>query len=76
MSAAAPAKPPHYWLLAQPLTGRLWRIDARSGRVFRFTWHEMRRAWQEIERALFADQAREHPVFDLCDCPEVPLCGQ
>jgi len=78
MSAVAtvkPQKPPRYWFLAQPLTGRLWRIDARSARVFAFEWAE-KRQWREIEREAFERQAREHDVVDLSNCKEVPLCGQ
>ena len=72
--SAATARQPSYWFLAQPLTGRLWRVDVRSGRVFMFEGDE-NLCWQEIERELFKRQVKAHEIIDLNACREVLLCG-
>jgi hypothetical protein len=75
VSDAATVKPKRghdFWFLLQPTTGRLWRMDARSSRVWLFDRGEV---WREIRREQFCAQVEEHAVIDLAACPEVPLCA-
>ena len=79
MSAAAPTRapaPPRRLFIAQPLTGKLWRLDPIAARVFLFQWQDKRR-WieqeQEQEPETFAREAQGHSLVSLQTCPEIPL---
>lgn len=63
---------PRYLLVAQTLTGRLWRIDPVAARVWRFEWAD-KRYWREQEPDTFAREAQEKPLTSLQSCPVFDL---